>query len=207
VSDETGDPRLWTRLRWRRRGAWLWPTFIGLVAGEAVLLHELPIAGNGTGLFPALLLAAFFNVVVLAIASPLGGRLLRRVRPDLPKVVADDRAGTAALVVLAAALLAGGLIHRPAVIDARHAFRAQSAAVRHYVAARASVVYRRNIDRADTWRISNDLYRTCVPGNDPARSLCLFVRTDQSPPGISLDPNRAPNSRYVGPEAIGHVRG
>ena len=91
----------------------------------------------GTGLFPALLLAGFFNVALLAIAAPLGGRLLRRRRPDLPKVVADDRVGTAALVVLAVALLAGGLIHRPAVLDARRAFTAQSVAVRHYVAARA----------------------------------------------------------------------
>ena len=161
----------------------------------------------GTGLFPALLLAGFFNVALLAIAAPLGGRLLRRRRPDLPKVVADDRVGTAALVVLAVALLAGGLIHRPAVLDARRAFTAQSVAVRHYVAARAPAVYRRNIDRADTWRIDDDLFRTCVPGDDPKRALCLFVRTDQSPPAVRLDPNRAPNSRYVGPTALGRQRG
>ena len=207
MAEATGDPGLWTRLRWRRRGAWQWPSFVGLVAGETALLHELPIAGHGTGVFPALILAGFLNVALLAIAAPLGGRLLRRRRPDLPKVVADDRAGTLALAGLAAALLAGGLIHHPAVLDAHRAFRAQSDAVRRYVAARAAPAYRRNIDRADTWRIDDDLFRTCVPGNDPQRSLCLFVRTDQSPPGIKVDPNRAPNSRYVGPRAIGRVRG
>jgi hypothetical protein len=92
-------------------------------------------------------------------------------------------------------------------MDARRAFHAQSEAVRRYVATRAAPAYRRNIDRADTWRIAEDLYRTCVPGDDPLRSLCLFVRTDESPPGIKVDPNRAPNSRYVGPRAIGRVRG
>lgn len=207
MSNPADGPGLWNRLRWRRRGAWLWPTFLALVVAEAVLLHELPIAGNGTRVFAALLLAGFLNVAVLAIAAPLGGRLLRRRRPDLPKVVADDRAGTVALAVLAAGLLAGGLIHRPAVLHARRAFREQSAAVRRYVAARAAPVYQQNIDRADTWRIRDDLFRTCVPGNDPARALCLFVRTDQSPPGVQVDPNRAPNSRYIGPKAIGRERG
>jgi hypothetical protein len=201
------DGRWWTRMRWRRRGAWQWPSFIALVAGEAVLLHELPIAGDGTGLFPAVILAGFLNVALVAIAAPLGGRLLRRRRTDLPKVVADDRAGTAALAVLALVLLTAGLVHRPAVVEARRAFHAQSVAVRHYVATRASAVYRRNVDRADTWRIEDDLFRTCVPGDDPRRSLCLFVRTDQSPPGVGVDPNRAPNSRYVGPTAIGRERG
>ena len=207
MAEATGDPGLWTRLRWRRRGAWQWPSFVGLVAGETALLHELPIAGHGTGVFPALILAGFLNVGLLAIAAPLGGRVLRRGRPDLPKVVADDRAGTVALTLLAVALLVGGLIHRPAVLDARRAFRAQSDAVRRYVAARAAPIYRQNIDRADTWRIRKDLFRTCVPGDDPARALCLFVRTDQSPPGVQVDPNRAPNSRYVGPHAIGREHG
>jgi hypothetical protein len=201
------EPGLLTRLRWRRRGAWQWPAFFALVAGETVLLHELPIAGRGTGVFAALIFAAFLNVAALAIGAPLGGRFVRRFRPDLPKVVADDRAGTVALTALAVGLLTAGLVHRPAVLDARRAFRAQSDAVRLYVARRAPVAYRRNIDRADTWRIREDLFRTCVPGDDPARALCLFVRTDESPPGVQVDPNRAPNSRYVGPHAIGRQRG
>jgi hypothetical protein len=207
VADVPEDPGLWTRLRWRRRGAWQWPAFFTLVAGETVLLHELPIAGRGTAVFAALILAAFLNVAALAVGAPLGGRVLRARRPDLPKVVADDRAGTVVLALLAAGLLAAGLIHRPAVLDARRAFRAQSDAVRRYVATKAPAAYRRNIDRADTWRIRDDLFRTCVPGDDPARALCLFVRTDQSPPGLQVDPNRAPNSRYIGPKAIGRERG
>ncbi|MEA2271543.1 MAG: hypothetical protein QOI98_251 [Solirubrobacteraceae bacterium] len=207
MAPEGDEPRFWTRLRWRRRGAWQWPLFFVFVVAEAVLLHELPIAGDGTGIWPALLLAGFLNVAVAAVAAPLGGRWLRRRRPDLPRVVADDRAGTAALVVLAAALVAGGLIHRPAVLDSRHAFRAQSDAVRRYVAARAAAVYKRNIDRADTWQVGDDLYRTCVPGDDPRRAFCLFVSTDQSPPGVRVDANHAPNARYIGPNAIGRERG
>src|SRR5215217_2248050 len=36
----------WTRLRWRLRGATMWPAFVPLVALDALLLHELPIAGD-----------------------------------------------------------------------------------------------------------------------------------------------------------------
>jgi hypothetical protein len=201
------DARWWSRLRWRRRGAWQWPTFFLAIAGETVLLHKLPIAGERTGLVSALLLATFFNTVVAAVAAPLGGRVLRKRRPDLPRVVADDRAGTAALVALALALLTAGLVHRPAVLEARRAFRAQSDAVRQYVATRAPAVYRRNIDRADTWRLAEDLYRTCIPGEDPRRALCLFVRTDDSPPGLRVDPNHEPNARLFGAEAPGRRRG
>ena len=47
---------LWrARLRWRMRGAWLWPSFAIAVFGDAVLMHELPLSGDSTGLFPALL--------------------------------------------------------------------------------------------------------------------------------------------------------
>ena len=45
-------------------------------------------------------------------------------------------------------------------------------------------------------RFGKDLYRTCVPGEDPDRWLCLFVFTDQNPPGLREDTNRAPNSTY-----------
>ena len=35
-----------TRLRWRLRGAWQWPTFVVLLVVNAVLLSELPLAGE-----------------------------------------------------------------------------------------------------------------------------------------------------------------
>jgi hypothetical protein len=173
---------------------------------ETVSLHFLPLAGEHTGWVGALLLAAFFNIFALAVVAPLAGRLVHRRRPDLPRVVADDYAGTALLVITAAVLLTIGLVHRPEVIAQRDAFRAQSQAVRRYVAHRAPAEYRRNIERADSWQVDDDLYRTCIPGPDPRRALCLFVSTSQSPPGVRVDPNREPNSRLVGPAALGRSR-
>jgi hypothetical protein len=195
------------RLRWRRRGAWQWPAFAAAVAGEAVLLHLVPISGEGTSLAGGALLAGFLNLVILAVAAPLSGLALRRRRADLPRPVARDYAATSLIAILGASIVALGLAHHSAVVAAQRAFRAQSDAVRRYVRLHAPGEYQRRIDGADTWHLDADLYRTCVPGADPERRLCLIVNTAMTPPGITVDPNRAPNSTYVGPSAVGRGRG
>ena len=198
---------LWrSRLRWRLRGAMLWPAFAVALVVDAVLLHVLPIAGEGhPGPVASLLLAAFFNLVVVAVGAPLAGRALRRRRPDMPRVVADDQAGTVLLALVTAGLVVLGVAHRPALQDDERDRLAQADAVRAYVAHRAPAEYRANIDRADTWRQGPDLWRTCVPGRDPHRALCLFVTTDQSPPGIAVDRDQRPNSVVSGPENPGRL--
>ena len=94
-------------------------------------------------------------------------------------------------------LVAGGIAHRGAVHDEQDALRAQALAARAYFARQAPAAYRRNLDRMDTWKPGPDLYRTCVPGPDPARSLCVIVKTDQSPPGVTRDtqPGAQPRAR------------
>jgi hypothetical protein len=178
------------------RGAWLWPSFIVLTLAEGVALELLPVAGDGPGgVLPGVLLAGFANLIVVAVAAPLAGHRLRRRRPDLPRVIADNYAGTALLAVVALAILGLGLMHRPAVVAAEDDLRAQAAAVHDYVVAQAPE-YRAGIALADPMRLEEDLYRTCVPGSDPKRWLCLFVTTDQRPPGVTLDHDRAPNTGY-----------
>jgi hypothetical protein len=184
-----------SRLRWRRRGAWLWPAFLVLTVADAFLLGPLPISGRHTGFFPGLLLGMFFNLVAVALVAPFASMALRRRRADLPKVVADDRAGTALVVLVTGGLLAGGLAHRPVRLSEDRAFREQSDAVRAYVARNATAEYRAHIDEADTWRQADDLYRTCVPGDHGHLPLCLLVNTDQSPPGVRVDHDRTPNLR------------
>lgn len=198
---------LWrSRVRWRLRGATLWPGFAVALVVDAVLLHVLPIAGEGRpGPVASLLLAGFFNLVAVALGAPLAGRALRRRRPEMPRVVADDQAGTVLLALVTAALVVLGLVHRPALQDSERDRLAQAEAVRAYVAHRAPAEYRANIDRADTSRQGPDLWRTCVPGRDPHRALCLFVTTDQSPPGIAVDRDQRPNSVVSGPQNPGRL--
>ena len=189
--------RVWvSRLRWRMRGAWQWPLFIVLTPLEAVLLNELPISGGGPGGFVAgLLIAGFVNLFLVAAVAPLAGRWRRSRRTDLPKGVAVDQAGSVLLVAAALGFLAAGLVHRPSVQAEEDARLAQALAVSEYVH-RQQPEFRDGLRIADSMRLSEDLYRTCVPGKDPKRPLCLFVTTDQSPPGVTVDPDRAANSEY-----------
>jgi hypothetical protein len=186
-----------TRLRWRLRGAWMWPAFAAFTVLDGVLIHANPLAGDATGIVPALILAAVFNLIAVAVLGRMGGWLLRRRRPDLPAVVAHDYAGTACLFAVAGIVAVAGLLHQPAVDERRADCSAQAAAARRWILTEAPPAYRRNLRHADSLRLGADLYRTCVPGPDPRRALCLFVNTDQHPPGVRVDPNREPNESFA----------
>jgi hypothetical protein len=187
---------LWrSRLRWRWRGALQWPAFLVLTVVDAVLLGVLPISGDeGTGLVPGLLLSMFFNLVAVAVAAPLLAIVVRRRRPELPTVVAQDYAGTALIVLVTLGLLAGGLVHAPARAEAERDFAAQLEAARTYAHLRAPAEYRGRVAEATSEKWDDELYRTCVPGDDPSRWFCMWVSTDQSPPGVTEDRNRESNA-------------
>ena len=186
--------RLWlTRLRWRMRGAWLWPAFFALTAIDGALIALLPPYEQAPReLIGGVLLAGFANLAAIAVLAPLGGHLLRRRRPDLPRVVANDYAGTALVIGIAALLLVAGLIHRPAASAERDDQGAMLAAVRGFVASQAPA-WRPGLRRLDAVRLAPDVYRACVPGGDPRRSLCLIVDTDQRPAGVTRDDSMEPN--------------
>src|SRR4051812_18889349 len=153
----------WRRLRWRLRGAWQWPAFIVLTAADAVLVSRLPFQGEGTDAIGAFLVAGFFNLLAVALLAPLFGMLLRRRRRDLPALIARDYAGTALLVAIFCAILAGGVIHRSAVIEERADRRAVFAAVHAYVVQTAPP-FVAGLGALDTLKLEPDRYRACVPG-------------------------------------------
>jgi hypothetical protein len=187
---------LWqTRLRWRLRGAMLWPAFVVAVLVDAVLLDRLPVSGDaGPGLFAAVLLAGFLNLGLVAVAAPLAGHWLRRRRPEMPTVIATDRAGAVLLAAACALVAVLGLMHRSTVRAAREDLRAQAAQARRFVLSQAPREFQANADHLDTVKEGHDLYRTCVAGPDPDRAFCVFVNTDQSPPGVTRDPDQRPNA-------------
>jgi hypothetical protein len=183
----------WRRLRWRLRGAWQWPTFLALTLADGLVLVLLPFYDPGPGgLYPSLLMAGAANLFAVAVAAPLAGRLVRSRRRDLPRVVARDYAGTVLLVAIAAALVAGGLLHRPAAAAAEADRTAVLLSVHTYVLAQAPEL-RDQLGAMDTVQLEAQLYRVCVPRHRPGRYLCLFVSTAQRPPGITRDRDEAPN--------------
>ncbi len=173
----------------------MWPAFAVCLIADTVLLYRLPVSGSSSSLGDAFVVSGFINLAAVAVLGPLLSVALRRRRPDLPRVIARDHAGTAALLVGTVAVLVAGLLHRPAVLVAERSFAAQGAALRRYVDADAPA-YRPNLSRADSVQLDPSLYRTCVPTGDPARALCLFIDTSRSPPSVRRDPDTDPNSRY-----------
>ena len=189
---DDGGSAIWpSRLRWRLKGALLWPLFFVLTVVDALLLMLLPIAGtDGPPLIGALLLALLFNLVAVAVFGRFGAWWLRRRRrPDLPKVVAEDRAGSVMLGVVTVVLVVVGIVHAPARDRAQHAFDVQREAVRAYVLAHAPA-YRPYLGQMDTQQHTDVFFRTCVPGEPP---LCLLIDTSDDPPSVRLDKDLTPN--------------
>jgi hypothetical protein len=184
------------RLRWKLRGAQLWPAFAVVTVLEMLLLHWQPLAGERTGFVGALLVAGCLNSIAVALLGGLGGVALRRRRPDLPKVVADNYAGTAALGAVALTFVVVGLVHRSQIADERAGLAEQQTAVQRWVRDHGDAFARAHVGSATTLRVDDDLYRTCVPGRDPRRWLCLVVDTSASPPHVTRDPNRESNASF-----------
>jgi hypothetical protein len=189
--------RVWhRRLRWRLRGAWQWPAFVVLTLVDGILLVVLPpYDGAPESVFPGVVLAGFVNLLAVAVAAPACGALLRRVRPDLPRLIASNYAGGWLLVAITALLVGFGLLHRSAVDEEQARERAVAVAMHDYVVGEEPAL-RGSLATIDVIRIDRDYYRACIPGEDARHWLCLFVSTDQHPPGIKRDPEEVPNSSY-----------
>lgn len=206
---EDRDERIWqARLRWRLRGAWQAPAFVAFTVLEAILLNRLPIAGDGgLDVVGGFLLCGFFNLVVVGFLAPVAARITRRRRPSpLPLAVLQDRVATTFMGILAAALLTIGLVHHEAVAASQRDYVEQLQAVRAYVAHQAPSEFRAGIGAESVWKQKDGFYRTCVPGPDPRRHLCLYVDTEGIAT-VTRDPDMQSNSRIAGPDNVGRRGG
>ena len=167
----------WRRLRWRLRGAWQWPTFALLTVLDALLVAWLPFQGEGGDAVGAVLIVGFFNLLAVAVVAPFLGMALRRRRPDLPFVIARDYAGTALLVTIFLALLAGGLLHRGPRVDQQHARAAGEAGRARLAGPRGARV--RADHRSWTRASSSPTATAPAPTSPPSgsRSACSSTRT------------------------------
>lgn len=167
------------RLRWRRRGAWLWPAFVAVTILDMWIGHALPLAGDGQAWAAAALLALVLNVIaVLLLSRPLGA-IARRAHRDLPPFVARDLGGRAGLLLVTAVLLTAGLLHRPVVLQHRRAMQDAITRAQAWIGDRAPDEFRRDVAYVSTYAIEpGHIYRSCVPSTDRTRTYCVIVETD-----------------------------
>src|SRR5205807_10558173 len=151
------------RLRWRRRGAWLWPAFVALTVLDAVVGHALPASGDSEALPAALIAALVLNLLgVLLLSRPIGA-LLRQRRKDLPRVVARNYAGTGGVAVIAAALLGAGIAHRHSIVANQRAMRDPITRAQSWIGVSVPDAYRRNVYLSDKCKITpRSRYTDCA---------------------------------------------
>jgi hypothetical protein len=200
MSDQTF---FWHRLRWRFRGAWMWPVFTAVTLGEGVLMWRLPPVGTGLNLIEGVLLATFGNLVLVAALAPwLANRLAARQRPgpgETEREVLKDRVSTGLLLAGVFGCLASGLAARPSVVVETEAREQNAEAVRDFVLASGNDELIRNLETANTVRLGEGYFRTCIARDDRERFFCVFVDTDRSPPRVVKDPSAESNSVYKVP--------
>ena len=164
------------RMRWRRAGAWLWPAFIVLTLADAAVGNLLPPSGTGESLAAAALLGLVANLIaVLLLARPIG-MLLRRMRGDLPMIVARDYGGTVAVLAVSAVIAIAGLAHRSAMQATERAMQDAITRAQAWIGDRAPAEFRRNLQFVSLLAIQpGSIYRACVPNAAATRSYCVIV--------------------------------
>jgi hypothetical protein len=211
LSAVSSKERFWTRrLRWRLRGAWQWPVFAALTLVDGVIIALIPpILVEDVDLLLGVILASFGNLLLVGLVAPwLARRLVTRQRRTEaatgpggpPPEVIHDRTATALLCVGAVALLVAGLGSRPAVVSPTEETEENARAVQEYVQANASDEVRRNLQTANTIRLGDGFFRTCIALDDRTEAYCLFVDVNEEPPSIREDPNPVPNQEFPGQE-------
>jgi hypothetical protein len=196
--------RFWpTRLRWRLRGAWMWPTFVAITLLDGVLLHKWPPVREGIDLIPAILLATFGNLVLVGGIGPwLARRLWNRrpaAEPGAPAKaqleVLSDRIGTGLLVAGVFGILAAGLAARPVVVVETEQRERGAELLRDFVNAHESEELRRNLDASDTVRYADGYYRSCIPHDDREGWSCYIIDVRGERASIQRDRSQLPNER------------
>lgn len=138
---------------------------------SAWLLHGNPF-GSGTIPWPVSILVALAGNCVLAYAltswaapylASTGGRAGAEEADPHAVAVAERWCAGTLLLFGAAALLAVTLASVEVVITPTKRLEQNAELVKRTVDAYAPIAYQRQLNGADTWKMSDKTYRTCVP--------------------------------------------
>ena len=169
-----------TRLRWRLRGAWLWPSFLVLSLADATIIHALPPAGDSVTWVGGWLLASVLNLLAIVLLGRAGGQVVRRLRGDMPAVVARNYAGALLTLAITLAFLAAGLVNQGTVRADRAALADAAARAEAYIGEHAPASFQADVRRLDTYVMQEPLiYRFCASDVSGSRDYCVVVNRSQ----------------------------
>ncbi len=155
----------------------MWPTFLALTVLDAVIGTVLPPAGDGWDPIGAGLFGAVVNLIGIVLLSVPLRIALRRRRPDLPRVVAGDYAGTTVMIAITALLLVLGALHHARLEQDRATMADAIRRAQAYIGDRAPARFRRDLQYVSTFTIqAGSIYRMCVPSTDRTQTYCVVVR-------------------------------
>jgi hypothetical protein len=165
------------RLRWRLRGAWLWPSFFVLSLADAAIISDLNLSGSSaTSVVGAWLLGCVLSLLGIVLLGGLLGGVVRRLRPDMPRVVARNYAGAIITLAVTLVLLAAGLIHHAAVAGDQQALQDATAQAEAYIGTHAPAEFQRDLRKLDTYVVlPRVVYRVCAADAGGTRHYCVVV--------------------------------
>lgn len=196
------EERFWpARMRWRLRGAWMWPSFVVITLVDGVLLHRLSPIREGIDLIPAILLATFGNIVLIGAVAPWLARRMWKRRPAADPgtpakaqlEVLTDRVGTGLLVASVFGLVVAGLANRPTIVVETKQRERAAKLLEEYVETHGDAELRRNLEASDTRRYADGYYRSCIPHDDRERATCFFIDVRHKRARFDRDPSEIPN--------------
>lgn len=177
----------------------MWPAFVVLTIVDGVVLYRLSPVGFEfkDPVFP-IIVATFGNLFLVAVIGPWLTKRLAARREALPKVereVLNDRVGTTLLALGLVGVIAAGLGNRQVVVSETEATERNAAAVSDFVSHSGNPELVRNRETANTYKLSEGYFRTCIARDDRRRHFCLFVDTNKRPTEVRRDPSQVPNNR------------
>jgi hypothetical protein len=199
----SSEERFWaSRLRWRLRGAMQWPAFVLFTVLDAVVISELPPSVvRESNLIVGLLAATFGNLVLIGAVAPfLAKRLAQRESDQTGREILQDRTAAVLMAVGLLACLVSGLANRPVIVSETEDTEEVGRQLRAYVQRSDSEELRRNLETANTIRLSEGYFRVCIARDERRRYFCLFVDTDKDPTEVRRDPSAQPNAGFAAPD-------
>jgi hypothetical protein len=196
------DGTSFSRAHWRLRGAWMWPVFVLFTAIDGILLHNLPVVGDSATLPGALILAFIINLIVIVIAGPTLGAVVRRWQRDMPRVVSSDYAGACGVLLVSALILTGGLIHHHVVAQDRTAEDDAVAVASQYISIHAPAGHSYDLRSLDVFELQPPtMSRVCAYDMTAEHWYCLTVTVPLGGRQLRDANFRGARVRYAGSES------